>query len=369
MLHTPPQRESLRQLKRMRGTLATLTQELTRLRDRHRKLDACLGAEAASLRAMLAGDGPTASACPRSPPASLLGDGAYDPILPFNDGSAPPREAASSWRSVHPIGWIRSPFVEKNGTPRQGVLAPSARAVLRVRLGWHPSGTLNEAHTLEGLANFSHVWLLFCFDRDESSGTKSKVKPPRLDGVRTGIYSTRTPHRPNQIGLSLVRLDSVEADTLHLSAVDLCDGTPVLDVKPYVPFADSIVGARVAPWLSEMPTNDLRVEWSDGAEAQLRSLVPSLEILEGWDGARSAIVEVLTADPRSVHWRQSRTQLAYGFSIDTLNVVCAFCDNVAYVQSVQHIQLSDRSHVPAADTQDLRRGTIDQPGRHGPSWH
>ena len=71
------------------------------------------------------------------------------------------------------------------------------------------------------------MWLLWIFDRDSGVAAKSKIKPPRLDGIKTGLYSTRTPHRPNTIGLSLVRLRKVEGDTLYLSGVDLCDGTPV----------------------------------------------------------------------------------------------------------------------------------------------
>jgi len=204
------------------------------------------------------------------------------------------------------------------------------------------------------------VWLLFVFHHDEGACARSKIKPPRLDGLKTGVYSTRSPHRPNQIGLSLVRLigirrhapfsqyvaprfphvseidslSGVSGDTLHLSGVDLVNETPVLDVKPYVPFCDAPaagVTPSVAPWLAELPTPDLNVSFDPTAETQLRELVPQLRWFKSEERARAAIVEVLTADPRSVHWRQSRADLEYGFSLDMMNVVCRFGEDGARI--------------------------------------
>jgi tRNA-Thr(GGU) m(6)t(6)A37 methyltransferase TsaA len=135
--------------------------------------------------------------------------------------------------AVTPVGCIESCFAERNGTPRQPGLAPAARSRLRVAWGTHP------AHTLAGLEGFSHVWLLFVFDRNRGGldYTKSKVRPPRLDGAPTGVFGCRTPHRPNAIGLSLVQIERIEGGTLHLLGADLIDGTPVLDIKPYLPYA------------------------------------------------------------------------------------------------------------------------------------
>jgi len=126
----------------------------------------------------------------------------------------------------------------------------------------------------------------------------------------------------------------------------LVDNTPILDVKPYVPFADTAHRTTVAQWLSELPTPDLQVCFEPAAEAQLRALIPQMELLSTEEQARLTIAEVLAADPRSVHWRQSRGELAFGFSVDKLNVVCRFDESRATVTSVQHLLLSDRSHVP-----------------------
>ena len=96
--------------------------------------------------------------------------------------------------AMRPIGRIESPFILKNGTPRQPGLAPSAVARLRVQWGTNPS------HSLEGIEAFSHVWLLWVFDLNGGESVKAKVKPPRLEGEQTGVFACRTPHRPNPIG-------------------------------------------------------------------------------------------------------------------------------------------------------------------------
>lgn len=129
----------------------------------------------------------------------------------------------------------------------------------------------------------------------------------------------------------------VRGDTLLLSGIDLINGTPVLDVKPYVPFADSVQDARVAPWLQELPTPDLEVQFRPAAEAQLEQAVPSLRLFADAAQARQALCEVLAGDPRSVHWRQKRANEEYGFSIDTLNVIATFSEGVATVERVEAI--------------------------------
>jgi len=358
----PRARQQARALKLLQGKVRALRSEHDRLLERHSKLASCMAAEAEQLRGMLqARSGPCGKttellAAEQMVAAGMVAVVAEAAAAAAGTAGVASTEAAAtgaaeaageaSW-VVRPIGRIRSPFVEKNGTPRQGCVVPSARAKLRLCLAAHPPGTLNASHALEGLGAFSHVWLLWLFDRDSRSAAKSKVRPPRLDGAKTGLYSTRTPHRPNRVGLSLVRLLAVEGDTLHLSGVDLCDGTAVVDVKPYVPFADTAEGASVAPWLADtrQQTPDLEVVWSEAAAAELRALLPQLRLLRGEDQARAAVSEVLAADPRSVHWRQTRAALDYGFSIDLLNVVCRFDGGACTVRTVQHLHLCDRSHV------------------------
>lgn len=161
--------------------------------------------------------------------------------------------------SFTPIGHLRSIFKTKNGTVRQSGLSRYARASLTV----HRSVFNNPAHALENLADFSHVWLIWVFHANAApaaSAVKAKVAPPRLNGTRVGVFSTRSPHRPCPIGLTLARLEAVEGDTLLLSGVDIIDGTPILDIKPYVPLYDS-------PTSAEASVGQLLVEDSEGEQA------------------------------------------------------------------------------------------------------
>jgi tRNA-Thr(GGU) m(6)t(6)A37 methyltransferase TsaA len=140
---------------------------------------------------------------------------------------------------VHPIGILRTPFVEKREAPRQPAAARGVAG--RIEL----LRDQNFEHALEDLSTYSHLWIVFWFH--ENSGWKPKVLPPRSTRKR-GVFATRSPHRPNPLGLSLVALERVDGLTLHIRDVDMLDGTPVLDIKPYVSYADSAPGAR-SGWL------------------------------------------------------------------------------------------------------------------------
>lgn len=134
-----------------------------------------------------------------------------------------------------PIGYISSCFAVKNGTPRQPTVCSSSRARLKIE----PSVFNNPEHSLVGLEQYSHIWIIFLFHKNGQMSCKAKVKPPRLNGEKVGVYSTRSPHRPNALGLTLAKLEGITGDTLHLSGVDVIAGTPVLDIKPYIPDYDS----------------------------------------------------------------------------------------------------------------------------------
>ncbi|XP_010951220.2 tRNA (adenine(37)-N6)-methyltransferase isoform X1 [Camelus bactrianus] len=136
---------------------------------------------------------------------------------------------------TEPIGYLESCFSAKNGTPRQPSICSHSRACLRIR----KSIFNNPEHSLMGLEQFSHVWILFVFHKNGHLSCKAKVQPPRLNGAKTGVFSTRSPHRPNAIGLTLAKLEKVEGGALYLSGIDMIHGTPVLDIKPYIADYDS----------------------------------------------------------------------------------------------------------------------------------
>ena len=149
--------------------------------------------------------------------------------------------------SYRPIGILHSPYTRRIDAPHQGTV------VAGTETGEPASATLELADwldekVLQDLDGFERLWLIYAFHRSE--GWRSTVKPPR-GGPKRGVLATRSPHRPNPIGLSTVTLVRIEGRTLHLRGVDLLDGTPVLDIKPYLPYADAFAEAR-AGWVDEL---------------------------------------------------------------------------------------------------------------------
>ena len=149
--------------------------------------------------------------------------------------------------TYHPVGFLRSPYEHRIDAPHQGTVVEGTAS------GEPAAATLELADWLDGeviqdLDGFDRVWLIFAFHRSE--GWKTRVKPPR-GGPKRGVLATRSPHRPNSIGLSAVELVAIDGRTLHLRGVDLLDGTPVLDIKPYIPYADAFPDAR-AGWIDEL---------------------------------------------------------------------------------------------------------------------
>ncbi|AYC32123.1 tRNA (N6-threonylcarbamoyladenosine(37)-N6)-methyltransferase TrmO [Pseudomonas cavernae] len=166
--------------------------------------------------------------------------------------------------SVTPIGFVRSCFKEKFAIPRQPQLAPAARGVLEL------VAPFDQAEAVQGLEQVSHVWLLFIFHQALEDKPRLKVRPPRLGGNQSlGVFATRSTHRPNGIGQSVVRLDKVEPGRLWLSGIDLLDGTPVLDIKPYVPYADCLAGAHNG--IAEQAPAPITVDWSTTALAEAQA--------------------------------------------------------------------------------------------------
>ena len=168
--------------------------------------------------------------------------------------------------AFEPIGFVRSPFTERVAAPRQAVADGGKGVSGRVEL--LPGHGYDDA--LEGLAAWSHAWIVFVFhlNVEQGRGWKPKVLPPRAE-AKVGVFASRSPHRPNPIGISAVKIDRVERLVVHVSNLDLLDGTPVLDLKPYVPYADAYPDAT-SGWLeSRDPGRSWPVAFSETAEAQL----------------------------------------------------------------------------------------------------
>ena len=205
---------------------------------------------------------------------------------------------------MEPIAHIHTDLPQKFGIPRNSFLAPH----LQGRIFFEPEFASNAA--VEGLDSFSHLWLLWRFENgtpggtakdiaadaktQDRSGTNAKwsktVRPPRLGGAeRVGVFATRSPFRPNPIGLTCVKLDRVEltddGPIIHVLGADLRDGTPIYDIKPYIPFADCHPDAT-GGWIEEAPWQELDVEFPQA----LQDMVPPAKL--------PGLVEVLRQDPR-----------------------------------------------------------------------
>ena len=218
------------------------------------------------------------------------------------------------------IARIRSPFAEKFGVPRQSGVVGEVRA----KVVFEPA--YRNADAVRGLSDFSHIWLIWQFSRAVRDTWSPTVRPPRLGGnARMGVFATRSPFRPNAIGLSSVRLDSVELDpelgpVLHVSGADLMDGTPIFDIKPYLPYTDSHPDATGG--------------FTDGTEMKLLAAEISPELLEKIPPEqREGLLGVLRNDPRPRY--QDDPERVYGLTFAGRNVKFTVADGTLTVVEVE----------------------------------
>ncbi|MDH5377606.1 MAG: tRNA (N6-threonylcarbamoyladenosine(37)-N6)-methyltransferase TrmO [Gammaproteobacteria bacterium] len=226
--------------------------------------------------------------------------------------------------SLTEIGVARTCFPEKFGVPRQPGLVSAATGVVAI----HPEFSMPEAW--KGLEMFSHIWLLFIFDRNQNQDWKPVVRPPRLGGnKKVGVFSTRSGFRPNPIGISCVELESVKFSNalteLHVRGLDLVDGTPILDIKPYIHYADAIHDANSA-FANERPTSQCKVEFSADAEQILASLQNGMEM-------RRLIEQLISLNPIPAY--QTGSDREYGMRLQHCNIKWKLEGKLARVFSIE----------------------------------
>lgn len=216
---------------------------------------------------------------------------------------------------MEPIAHIRSPFADKFGVPRQPNLAPHVIS----EIFFEPPYANPEC--VRGLVDFSHLWVIWGFHCNDAAGWHPTVRPPRLGGnTRVGVFATRSPFRPNGLGLSVVRLESVEpGPVLRVSGADMVDGTPIYDIKPYVPYADSIPTATGG--FTETPRRVLRVQFD--------CKLPS-QVTADW---QIAVSEVLAQDPRPAY--QQDPERVYHLIFKPFELSFRVADGVAHVVSIR----------------------------------
>jgi tRNA-Thr(GGU) m(6)t(6)A37 methyltransferase TsaA len=211
-----------------------------------------------------------------------------------------------------PIGIVHCCFKEKFGIPRQSGLVPEACAELEILPPYQRAEAFRE------LENFSHIWIVFIFHKCLRQGWKTTVRPPRLGGNRrVGVFASRSGFRPNPIGQSVVELKRIETRPqglrLHVEGIDLLDGTPVLDIKPYIAYADHVPHTRSA-YAPLPPPTEAAVEFSDQAANTCRQLEgPSYPQL------RQLIRKLIAQDPRPAYVHDRREKI-FGMRLWDLNI-------------------------------------------------
>lgn len=218
------------------------------------------------------------------------------------------------------IAEVYNDFKEKFGIPRQSGLANEVKSTIVFR------PEFRDANAVRGLEGFSHIWLIWQFSKAEGKAWSPTVRPPRLGGnKRMGIFATRSPFRPNRIGLSCVQLEKIEytselGPVLHVSGADLLDQTPIFDIKPYLPYVDS------------------KPEAEGGFAEQFSSYGLEVEISEEWlklvpEEKRPALVQVLAQDPRPAY--QKDRERIYGMHFAGFDIKFKIEDTVLKVCEIK----------------------------------
>ena len=223
--------------------------------------------------------------------------------------------------TLQPIGTVHSPFKEKFGTPRQPGLV-NAQCSIELLPPY------NQMDALKGLEGFSHIWVSFIFHRairDPQSNPQFNpqpnkwqptVRPPRLGGnEKIGVFASRSPFRPNNLGLSVAKLIDIEQRGkklfIHVEGLDIIDSTPVVDIKPYIPYVDAIPDASEG-FATGAPEKKLEVEFTQQAEQQLKKI-------ENAENLRRLIIDVLELDPRPAY-KQSEQKGDFGVRLEDYNI-------------------------------------------------
>ena len=222
---------------------------------------------------------------------------------------------------IAPIGTVRTCFGDKFAVPRQPALCPSSWGELTFHEGFRDPSMVRE------LSEFSHLWLIFGFHATAEQGWSPTVRPPRLGGnKRVGVFATRSTFRPNGLGLSLVKLEGIEFDQegprLKLARLDLIDGTPIFDIKPYLPFTDALPEAFAG--FADGPPPGVPVSVNAAASGAFEAL-PSR--------ARALILECLSQDPRPAV-QVEREEKRYGARLCGHEVRFCFRDDCCEILSI-----------------------------------
>jgi tRNA-Thr(GGU) m(6)t(6)A37 methyltransferase TsaA len=229
---------------------------------------------------------------------------------------------------LHPVAYVHTDFPEKFGIPRQGAVVKNLKGTLELTEAFRKPGIF------KGLEQYSHLWLIWGFSANTSAEWSPTVRPPRLGGnARMGVFATRSPFRPNPLGLTAVRIEAIHEDIyrIDIAGTDFKDGTPVYDIKPYIPYGDAIPEA--ASGFTAAPLPHLKTVFPEA----VREKFPK----EKYETLR----EILAADPRPAYQRDP--DRIYGLSYAGFDVHFQVKENTVIVldaveRSVSSVQKADQ---------------------------
>ena len=227
------------------------------------------------------------------------------------------------------IGKVHSCYKEKFGIPRQPGLVDVA-ATIEIDAEYSQDEAFRELET------FSHIWVIFVFHQLNNKSWNATVRPPRLGGnQRIGVFASRSMFRPNPVGLSVVKLESLERKNnkivLHIRGADLLDATPVLDIKPYIPYADAIHDANPG-YAAAKPGNTLEVSFTAEAKQEIKAAVQKHPQIAG------VITQVLQLDPRPAYQEQKKSKDSYAIKIYDYDVKWCIENEKVIVTALSLIQ-------------------------------
>lgn len=231
---------------------------------------------------------------------------------------------------VKPIGKIWSPFKTKFAVPRQSGLIKEIHSRIDLKNKFQPE------ISLRGLENFSHVWILWQFHLNDNQNFKAKVTPPRFEGNKVGVFSTRSPHRPNPIGMSVVELIEVGEDHIWVKGADLVKNTPIIDVKPYLPQYDSIPEASKG-WLELVQDSIDEVTTTADCRAKMNDLyskINSQKDFKSSDELIQFLSSLIQEDPRPQQQRSGDVKEKFVLEIYNFELFFTIKDRTAEIYDI-----------------------------------
>jgi tRNA-Thr(GGU) m(6)t(6)A37 methyltransferase TsaA len=226
-----------------------------------------------------------------------------------------------------PVARIHTPYSQKFGILRQGAGLSIAKGTIVF------ADHINAVEALSGIEQFSHLWLLFQFHQNTAQGWSAKVRPPRLGGnQKIGVFATRSSFRPNGIGMSVVKLLKVANNKLLVEGVDMLSGTPILDIKPYLAYADSLPES-VGGYAHQSPPPTLLVHFEDEAATQMQLLSREYEDLD------DLVTATLASDPRPAYKKNKSDEKQYHVCLYDIDICFSVMHNIAHIHSLKRINI------------------------------